>query len=285
MNMYNPSWIYQIVIINLNQAEHCIKNIYILPTKLLLHNYPYRSMKLVQVNVSILLFWGLILGCSQDSARVTSGSEISNPEFISILSDSTLENWEGNPTYWRFEDSVLIGEITPETILIENTFFVWKKETTGDFELKMDYRISERGNSGINYRSQRIEDKPYVLSGYQADIDGANTFTGQIFEEKGRNLLSARGQLSYISYSNEVSVVSQIDTNANLLEYINDDWNEYHIILRDNLLVQSINGQIMSMALDNGANAKSKGLIGFQLHLGPPMKVEFKNVQYKELSK
>jgi len=41
--------------------------------------------------------------------------------------------------------------------------------------LKVEYRISQEGNSGINYRSIRLADAPWSLTGYQAHIDGART--------------------------------------------------------------------------------------------------------------
>ena len=75
--------------------------------------------------------------------------------FESIFDGETLDGWEGDPTYWRVEDGALVGEITPETVLEQNSFIIWRGGVTRDFELKLEFRISEGGNSGVNYRSER----------------------------------------------------------------------------------------------------------------------------------
>ena len=84
----------------------------------------------------------------------------------------------------------MIGEITPETIIKSNTFIIWRGGTPKDFELKVDYRITSGGNSGINYRSVVVPDtvtpdEPFAMRGYQCDIDGQNRYTGNNYEEKG----------------------------------------------------------------------------------------------------
>src|SRR5258708_12308478 len=98
---------------------------------------------------------------------------------------------------------MLIGEVTPDTLLKSNTFIIWRGGSPKDFELKTDYRISSAGNSGINYRSVVVPDKvvpenKFVMRGYQADIDGRNAYTGQNYEEKGRLFLALRGQMTHV---------------------------------------------------------------------------------------
>jgi hypothetical protein len=57
-----------------------------------------------------------------------------------------------------------------------------------------------------------------------------------------------------------------------------NDWNEYHIIAKGNRLQHYINGVLMSDVTDNDtANRKLSGVLGVQVHVGPPMKVEYKN--------
>lgn len=207
------------------------------------------------------------------------------PAFHRILTGNTLENWEGNPEYWRFEDGILIGEITPQNILLENSFFIWKEEKVRDFELKVEYRISSDGNSGINYRSEKVEDTEYVLRGYQADIDGLNRYSGQIYEEKGRSILAARGQVALVSEENKISVIGSTGKDSLLSSVVNrDEWNDYHLIVRGNTFIHMINGRVMSIAIDEGGKQKEEGLLGLQLHRGPPMKVEFRNLQLKKFT-
>jgi hypothetical protein len=73
--------------------------------------------------------------------------------FKSIFDGRTLQGWDGDPVYWRVENGCIVGEITPETIVKRNTFLIWRGGAPKDFELKVEYRISAQGNSGINYRS------------------------------------------------------------------------------------------------------------------------------------
>ena len=97
--------------------------------------------------------------------------------FASIFDGTTLAGWEGNPKYWRAENGALVGEITPATTIKSNTFIIWRGGRPKDFELKLDYRITIDGNSGINYRSTVIPDSvtpdnAFAMRGYQCDLDG-----------------------------------------------------------------------------------------------------------------
>src|SRR5581483_5281181 len=123
--------------------------------------------------------------------------------FEPIFDGKSFHNWDGDPKYWRVENSCMVGEITPETIVKSNTFIIWRGGAPRDFELKADYRITAGGNSGINYRSVQVPDavtpsNKFVLKGYQADIDGKNQYTGQNYEEKGRLFLAERGQITHV---------------------------------------------------------------------------------------
>jgi hypothetical protein len=63
-----------------------------------------------------------------------------------------------------------------------------------------------------------------------------------------------------------------------------NDWNQLHIIARGNSLTHILNGRLMASAIDDDAkNRAIGGLIGFQMHVGPPMKVEYRNIWLKNL--
>ncbi|MEP0711033.1 MAG: DUF1080 domain-containing protein, partial [Algoriphagus sp.] len=135
--------------------------------------------------------------------------------FVPIFDGKTLDGWDGNPVYWSVKDGAITGEITPETLLKANTFLIWQGGQPGDFELKADFKISESGNSGINYRSELVEDVPHALKGYQADIDGKNNYTGQNYEERKRATLAYRGQETKItSQPDGVGVREFVEKNA-----------------------------------------------------------------------
>jgi len=120
----------------------------------------------------------------------------SNDGFVSIFNGTSLEGWEGDSRYWRVEDHEIVGEVTPANLLKQNNFLIWRGGTPANFELKVEFRITAGGNSGINYRSEEIAGTKYLLRGYQADIDGANRYTGQNYEERGRTFLAPRGTIT-----------------------------------------------------------------------------------------
>ena len=210
------------------------------------------------------------------------------PGFTPIFDGKTLGNWEGDPKYWRVESGSLVGEITPETLIKSNTFIIWRGGAPADFELKADYRITSGGNSGINYRSVVVPDtvtpaNKFAMRGYQADIDGQNRYTGQNYEEKGRLFLALRGQTTHVVGGRKPIVLSTVGDPKALAEFITSDWNAYHVIARGNVLTHILNGHLMCSVIDDDApNRMSKGLIGVQVHVGPAMKVEYRNFRLKE---
>lgn len=217
--------------------------------------------------------------------------------YVSLFDGKTLTGWEGDTTYWRVEDGQIIGERkASDEPLKRNTFLIWKEDQPADFELKLQYKISPEGNSGVNYRSDPVEDVPHALKGYQADIDGQNKYTGQNYEERKRTTLAYRGQVVEIpedrggeSKGNAWSNVLVKDTLGDLDELKNaireNDWNECHIVAKGNRLQHYINGVLMSDVLDNDTNnGKKSGFIGVQIHVGPPMQVAFKDIQLKMLN-
>ena len=63
-----------------------------------------------------------------------------------------------------------------------------------------------------------------------------------------------------------------------------EDWNTYHLIVRGNVMTHLINGQLMSVVIDDDtANRTFDGLIGVQVHVGPPMKIEYRDFLLKNL--
>jgi hypothetical protein len=211
------------------------------------------------------------------------------PGFEPIFDGKTLARWDGDPKYWRVEDGALVGEITPETIIKSNTFIIWKGGAPADFELKADYRITSGGNSGINYRSVVVPDtvtpsNKFAMRGYQFDIDGANRYTGQNYEEKGRLFHALRGQVTHVVGGRKPIILSTIGDSAALAEFITKDWNSIHMIIRGNTLIHMLNGHLMSVVIDDDVPGRAmKGEIGVQVHVGPPMKVEYRNFRLKEL--
>lgn len=199
--------------------------------------------------------------------------------FELIFNGSNLDGWKYDPAYWRVENGVMVGEITPETILDSNSFIIWTKEQPADFELKMDFRVSKEGNSGINYRSSKIENV-YALKGYQFDIDGENMWSGQNYEERGRQIMANRGDVSIAGDGRKI-VVGSVGSPDELAPA--EGWHEAHIIAYGTTLIHLIVGRVMSIVVDTDAeNRTNDGYLGMQVHVGPPMTIEYKNIRLKE---
>jgi len=209
------------------------------------------------------------------------------PGFTPIFDGRTLAGWEGDPTYWRAENGAIVGEITPATVVKSNTFIVWRGGTPKDFELKLDYRITAGGNSGVNYRSVIVPDpvtpaNRFAMRGYQFDLDGGRKYTGNNYEEKGRLFLAVRGQVTRVVGGRPPIVLGSVGDDAQLAQVPTDDWNAVHLSIRGNTLMHVLNGRLMSVTIDDDPpNRPADGLIGMQVHVGGPMKVEYRNIRLK----
>jgi Domain of Unknown Function (DUF1080) len=204
--------------------------------------------------------------------------------FDSIFDGKSLNGWDGDPAVWRVENEQIIGESTAEKPLKSNTFLIWRGGQPKDFELKVEYRINST-NSGIQYRSVEFPSAgKWVLKGYQADIDFQNTYTGQLYEERGRGFLAMRGQMTLLQ-PDKKQIIAGLRSGDELKNLIKlNDWNQFHIIARGNVLTHIVNGQLMAEAIDDDPASRAMGgLIGFQMHVGPPMKIEFRKVFLKNL--
>jgi hypothetical protein len=225
--------------------------------------------------------------------------------FESIFDGTTLKGWDGDPSFWRAENGALVGETTAEKKLQENTFLIWRGGEPRDFELKVEFRMNAT-NSGIQFRSQHLPQgtqippppnpagEPrvitiagkWVLKGYQADIDFNNTYTGQIYEERGRGFLAMRGQAVYVPDGGRPKIIGSLQRSADELKALIkvNDWNQVHLICRGNTIIQILNGNVTSIVVDDDTkNRALGGLIGFQIHVGDPMKAEFRNIYLKTI--
>ena len=203
-------------------------------------------------------------------------------DFRSLFDGQSLSGWEGNPKFWRVEEGTITGQTTSDNPTAGNTFLIWREGPVDDFELRLKYRIVG-GNSGIQYRSREVE--PWVLSGYQADFDADAQYAGILYEERGRGILAQRGKQVVIHPDGRLEDVgTTTDERTIVADLKKEQWNEYRIVARGNRLVHSINGHVTVDVTDNQESARSmSGLLGLQLHAGPPMKVQFKDIQFKPL--
>jgi hypothetical protein len=205
--------------------------------------------------------------------------------FRPIFDGRTLDHWDGDPTYWSVNDGILTGTVTSDTLLKKNSWIVYRGELVEDFELRLDYRVSAGGNSGVGYRLAVLEDDPVSVRGPQADIHGGDMFTGICYEENGRRLLAARGQTTRIEPDALPRLIAQFADPAELQSVArNEDWNHYHLVVRGHHAQHYLNDVLLSEVYDHDEpNRMARGLIGVQVHVGPPMKIEYRNILLKHL--
>jgi hypothetical protein len=228
------------------------------------------------------------------SVSLTASAE----EGKAIFNGKDLAGWEGNKDLWSVQDGAITGITPPDPAdpkkgtIKHNTFLVWKAGKVGDFELTLKYRI-EKGNSGIQYRSKELAPGEFgpIISGYQADFEAGTTYSGILYEERGRGILAKRGEKTTIKPAAEgekkakVEVTGSVGDSAEIQASIkSEDWNEYKIIAKGNHVQHFINGkQTVDVTDEDTANAPKEGLLALQIHQGPPMKVQFKDLVLKEL--
>lgn len=206
-------------------------------------------------------------------------------DFAPIFNGKDLTNWDGNLKLWTVRDGVIRGETAlPDRLALGNTFLLWRGGKLGDFELKLKVRI-ENGNSGVQYRCKDLG--KWVVSGYQMEIDNAPGKAGFLYEEKARKYLAELGEKVEIDAQGKRRIVEQFAKKADLIAqgyYKAKDWNDYRIVARGPNITHWINGvkTIELTDLDPKGRALG-GLLALQIHAGPPMVVEFKDILLKNL--
>jgi hypothetical protein len=207
-----------------------------------------------------------------------------------LFDGKSLENWDGNPKFWSVEDGVITGTTTKENPTDGNTFIIWKGGHVADFELTIDYRMFG-GNSGIQYRSFQLPNgkDQWRVGGYQGDHESGKTYSGILYGEQFRGILAQRGEKTELVRKNgkfQVKVTGSVgDTNKIQSKIKHEDWNTYKIVAKGNHFQHFINGVPTVDVTDNDIQMRRKqGILALQLHAGPPMKVQFRNIVLKQLT-
>ncbi len=202
-----------------------------------------------------------------------------------LFNGKDLTGWKGLD-FWSVEDGCITGRTTKEKPTKGNTFLVYKDEVA-DFELTFKYKIVA-GNSGVQYRSKLTDEKAFVVAGYQADFEAGKTHSGILYEEKGRGILAQRGQKTVIKEGAtpnkpKIEVAGEVGKSAEIQAKIkSEDWNDYRIVAQGGRLQHFINGVQTVDVTDETAIGAKKGILALQLHAGPPMVVQFKDLVLKE---
>ena len=223
------------------------------------------------------------------AASVLAAQALFAAEFESLFNGKDLSGWDGNPKLWSVQDGAITGRTTAEAPIKANTFIIWTNGTVADFELRCAYRIVPQndanfGNSGIQYRSKVLDAAQWRVGGYQADIEAGPNYTGILYEEgMTRGIMALRGEKVVWNAESKKEITGSVGTAAEIQAAIhNRDWNEYVIIAKGNHLQHFVNGKLAVDVTDAcEAKAAKSGVLAFQVHVGQPMLVQFKDVRLK----
>jgi len=180
--------------------------------------------------------------------------------FKPLFDGKTLDGWNGDPDLWKVEDGAIAGS-TDEKQIKRNNFLATTKPYK-NFVLKLQFKL-RNGNSGVQVRSKQHPD--YVVRGYQPDI-AESRYTGILYEEGGRGILAD------VDPKKVAEVVKK------------GDWNQYVITCDGPKIKIELNGTTtVDYTEKDEKKGATEGIIAFQLHVGPKMKIWFKDVEIKEL--
>jgi 3-keto-disaccharide hydrolase len=197
-----------------------------------------------------------------------------------LFNGKDLTGWDGNPESWSVQDGVIVGVTKADAPLPYNQFLIWRGGTVKNFELRAKIRQSGN-NSGIQYRSKELKDVgPWSIGGYQCDIHPDLRNNAMLYDERGRAIVALNGQTVIIDRDGGKWLVKETEpVKANVAE-----WNEYAVIARGNHLIHKLNGQVTADVIDHQESERElEGLLAIQIHRGPAMKVEIKEIVLREL--
>ena len=200
--------------------------------------------------------------------------------FIQLLGNRGLGQWSGDPKYWSVNNGVLTG--VADGSLKMNRFITWKGSTIRNFDLRVKVKISAGGNSGIQYRGLSRPDIGLdIVTGYQCDVVAKNpNYNGMLYEEKGRRILSHTGEKVIVDSDGHPWVVGKLPVQ----EFAPDEWHDYRVLVRGNHHQHWIDGHPTADLIDFDTKGRAlEGVLAVQVHVGPPMQVQYKDFLIKHL--
>ena len=180
--------------------------------------------------------------------------------FRPIFNGRDLSGWSQQDGYFSVRDGVIVGESTAAHLCKPNHHLVYTAEELSDFELRAEFRLSKGSNSGIQLRcaAQFIGD-----NGYQADMNGGGNYVGFLYHPK-QHLIGERGADVVIDAAGKKQVTRFADGKELQKLFRTEQWNDIRV---------KVEGRKEFFP--------AKGHIALQLHQGPPMTVEFRNLRLR----
>lgn len=201
--------------------------------------------------------------------------------FISMFNGKDLTGWKGGDrSFWSAQDGTLVGESTEKHPCPKTQYLWWTEKKPTDFTFTCKFKMcGAGGNSGVQFRSDVTPDGEMV--GYQGDMELGPSWTGCLYHTR-RHIIVKRGEKGLIA-EDGTKKLEQFADGKKLLDLVKwDKWNTYEIIVKGTDITLKINGQLMMKVDDRDKKFPIKdGFIGIQLHQGPFMRVEYKDIKIK----
>lgn len=216
----------------------------------------------------------------ESSAMVGVSAGKKSDGFVPVFDGKTLRNWAGDSAYWSVEDGALTG--VTDGSLKANQFITWTPSTIRNFDLRVKVKVTEGGNSGLQYRGTSRPDLGlYVVTGYQCDVvANVPKYNGMLYEEKGRRILSHTGEKVIIDPAGQPWIVDHMPVK----EFAPDEWHDYRVLVEGNHHRHWIDGHPTADLIDLDEKGRSlEGVLAVQVHVGPAMKIQYKDFKIKHL--
>lgn len=200
--------------------------------------------------------------------------------FTAIFNGQDLSGWKGGSEYWSVEDGCLTGQA--DGTLDYNRFITWTGGRVKNFELQVKVKVTPDGNSGLQYRGQERPDLgEWVVTGYQCDVVPKRAdYNGMLYEERGRRILAHTGEKVVIDPQGQPWVVGKLPVQT----FPGDQWHDYRIVVEGNHHRHWIDGVQTVDVIDLDEKGRAlEGVIAVQVHVGPPMKIQYRDFHLKHL--
>ncbi len=222
--------------------------------------------------------------------------------YVPIFNGKDLKDWDGNPKFWRVEQQAIVGESTPENPS-GNSYLVYRGTRAKDFTLKFEIKVEGTGGSGMQYRSRTglpwlahiapevtanvgPVNLDWMLTGPQADFWPSEPWTGQFYSENTpMRILAWRGQVVEAFSDKRKRLMGTIANSETLAKLVtHNDWNQYTVIARGGVFMHIVNGQLMSVMIDDdpGSSNNQPGYFGIEIEA--ITKVSVRNMWLKKLN-
>lgn len=182
-----------------------------------------------------------------------------------LFDGKTFRGWSGDTSKtWRIVDGALVGGSLTETV--PHNDFLCTTRSYGNFVMRLKFKLMGTGfvNAGVQFRSQRLQNPAYEMTGYQADL--GKGYWASLYDESRRNVTLAK--------PDSALVVRILKPTA---------WNDYEIRCENRRIRLRLNGRQTVDYTEPDAAIPQSGLIGLQIHGGGKAQVSYKDLTLEEL--